>query len=161
AGRALSDARRAAHAEHSAAEPAGHARRPALRTKHPILLGIYPVDFVATIFAWPSAAFPALAALYTYGQVALPEATALGLLYAAAAVGAVLASATSGWTRRVNRQGWGVLLAVLVWGLSITLLGLAPSLWLALLCLVLMGGANLISAVFRGALSAQTTPDAL
>lgn len=127
----------------------------------PILWGMYLVDFVATFFAWPTAVFPALAALYTRGQAALPAATALGLLYASPAVGALVASATSGWTRRVHRQGRGVLLAVLAWGLAITYLGLAPSLWLALLCLVLMGGANLISSVFRGALSAQATPDAL
>jgi MFS family permease len=127
----------------------------------PVLLGTYLVDFVATFFAWPTAAFPALAVLYTRRQAALPAATALGLLYAAPAVGAVLASATSAWTRRIHRQGWGVLLAVLAWGLAITFLGLASSLWLALLCLVLMGGANLISGVFRGALSARATPDAL
>jgi MFS family permease len=127
----------------------------------PILLGTYLVDFVATFFAWPTAVFPALAVLYTRGQTALPDATALGLLYAAPAVGALLASGTSGWTRRVHRHGRGVLLAVLVWGLSITCLGLVPSLSLALLCLVVMGGANLISGVFRGALSAQATPDAL
>lgn len=127
----------------------------------PILLGTYLVDFVATFFAWPTAVFPALAVLYTRQQAAIPAATALGLLYAAPAVGALLASVTSGWTRRVHRHGWGVLLAVLAWGSAITLLGLAPWLWLALLCLVLMGAANLISGVFRGALSTQATPDAL
>jgi MFS family permease len=127
----------------------------------PVLLGTYLVDFVATFFAWPTAVFPALAVLYTHGRVALQAATALGLLYAAPAVGALLASATSGWTRRIHRHGWGVLLAVLAWGVAITFLGLATSLWLALLCLVVMGGANLISGVFRAALSAQATPDAL
>lgn len=127
----------------------------------PILLGTYLVDFVATFFAWPTAIFPALAVLYTRGRAGMPAATALGLLFAAPAVGALLASATSGWTRRIHRHGRGVLFAVLIWGLSIALLGLAPSLWLALLCLALMGGANLISGVFRGALSARATPDAL
>ncbi len=127
----------------------------------PILLGTYLVDFVATFFAWPTAIFPTLAVLYTRGQAALPAATALGLLFAAPAVGALLASTTSGWTRRVHRHGRGVLVAVLVWGLSVTLLGLAPSLELALVCLAVMGGADLISGVFRGALSARATPDAL
>lgn len=153
-----------------AVPPPVHTARVSLRSileglryvrSRPILLGTYLVDFVATFFAWPTAVFPALAVLYTRGQPALPAATALGLLYAAPAVGALLASAASGWTRRVHRHGWAVLLAVLAWGLSITLLGLAPSLWLALLCLVLMGAANLISGLFRGALSAQATPDAL
>lgn len=128
------------------------------------LLGTYLVDCIATFFGWPTAAFPALAVLYTSASGAprpLPAATALGLLYAAPAVGSLVASATSGWTRHVHRRGRGILLAVLTWGLAITGLGLAPSLPLALACLVLMGGANLVSAVFRSALTNETTPDAL
>jgi MFS family permease len=128
------------------------------------LLGTYLVDFVATFFGWPTAVFPALAVLYTSAPGAaggIPAATALGLLYAAPAVGSLVASATSGWTRHVHRRGRGILLAVLTWGLAITGLGLAPSLPLALACLVLMGGANLVSAVFRSALTNETTPDAL
>jgi MFS family permease len=39
--------------------------------------------------------------------------------------------------------------------------GLAPSLLLACVCLVTVGGADLVSGVFRGTLSSQTTPDAL
>jgi Transmembrane secretion effector len=127
----------------------------------PVLLGTYLVDLVATFFGWPTAVFPALAVLYTRAHGAMPAAIALGLLYAAPAVGALLASATSGWTRRVHRHGWGVILAVLAWGLAITGMGLASSLPLACACLVLVGGANLISGVFRGALSNATTPDAL
>src|SRR5262249_43240917 len=127
----------------------------------PMLVGTYLLGFVVTCFAGPTAVFPALAVLYTRGQATLPAPTALGLLYAAPAAGALMASVTSGWTQRVHRQGRGVLVAVLGWGLSITLLGLSPSLELALLCLVLMGAANLISGMFRGALSSQATPDTL
>jgi MFS family permease len=125
------------------------------------LLGTYLVDLVATFFGWPTAVFPALAVLYTRSHAAMPAVSALGLLYAAPAAGALLASATCGWTRHVHRQGWGVILAVLAWGLAITGMGLASSLPLALACLVLVGGANLISGVFRGALSTETTPDVL
>jgi MFS family permease len=127
----------------------------------PVLLGTYLVDVVATFFGWPTAIFPALAVLYTHSRGALPAASALGLLYAAPAVGALLASATSGWTQRVHRYGQGVILAMLAWGLALVGLGLVRSLQLALVCLVLAGGANLISGVFRGALSHATTPDTL
>jgi MFS family permease len=127
----------------------------------PILLATYLTDMVATFFGWPTAVFPALAVLYVRHDDAIPAATALGLLYAAPAVGALLASATSGWTRHVHHYGRGVILAVLAWGLAITGLGLAPALPLALGCLVVVGGANLISGVFRGALSNETTPDTL
>jgi len=153
-----------------AVPPAQDARRPSLGhvieglryvRGQPVLLGTYLVDLVATFLAWPTAAFPALALLYTRSRGAVPAASALGLLYAAPAVGALLASVTSGWTRRIHRHGRGVILAVLAWGLAITGLGLAPSLPLACACLMLVGGANLISGVFRGALSSETTPDAL
>lgn len=127
----------------------------------PILLGTFLVDLVATFFGWPYALFPALAVLYARQSGAIPAATALGLLYAAPALGALLASVTSGWTGRVHRHGLGVILAVMVWGSSIICLGLAPSLPLALACLVVMGGAELISSVFRGTISNEIVPDAL
>jgi MFS family permease len=127
----------------------------------PVLLGTYLVDLVATFFGWPTAVFPALAVLYTRPHGVLAAATVLGLLYAAPAVGALLASASSGWARRVHRRGRGIIAAVLTWGLAITGVGLAPSLPLAFAFLVLVGGANLISGVFRGALSNEITPDAL
>jgi MFS family permease len=61
-----------------------HRVRVGLRYVHgrPELLGTYLVDFVATFFGWPTAAFPALAVLYTSAPTlgAIPAATALGLL---------------------------------------------------------------------------------
>jgi MFS family permease len=135
---------RASPPPRAAAQPSLHRVREGLRyvRGRPELLGTYLVDFVATFFGWPTAVFPALAVLYTSTLGGLPAATALGLLYAAPGVGSLVASATSGWTRRVHRHGRGVILAVLAWGLAITGLGLAPSLPLALACLVLVGGAN-------------------
>jgi MFS family permease len=127
----------------------------------PILLGMFLTDLVGTFFGWPTAAFPALAVLYTRSPGALPAATALGFLYAAPALGALLASLTSGWTRRVHHHGRGVILAVVVWGTAVACLGLSPTLWLAILSLMLVGGANLISGIFRGALANETIPDTL
>jgi MFS family permease len=153
-----------------AVPPPPDAERPSLRSvleglsfvrSRPVLLGTYLVDFAATFFGWPTALFPALAVLYTRHNSAIPAAAALGLLYSAPAVGALMASATSGWTRRIHRHGLGVTLAVMAWGLAIAAMGLAPSLLVALACLVVVGGANLISGVFRGALSIEATPDAL
>lgn len=127
----------------------------------PVLLGTYLVDLVGTFFAWPTAVFPALAVLYTRSPGSIPAATALGLLYAAPAVGALLASVTSGWTRRVHHHGRGVILAELAWGIAVAGMGLAPTLPPAFACLTVLGGANLVSGVFRGALANETVPDAL
>lgn len=128
----------------------------------PVLLGTYLVDMVAMFFGMPNALFPVLAAMYARsGHDGIPDATALGLLYAAPAVGAFLASITSGWSGRVHRHGMSVLLAAGGWGVAIACVGLAPSLGLALVFLALAGGADEISAIFRGTIWNTTVPDAL
>ena len=85
----------------------------------------------------------------------------LGLFYAAFAVGALLVTLTSGWTFRVHRHGLAVTLAALAWGGGIVILGLADSLWLALLGLIIAGGADMISGLFRGVIWNQTIPNHL
>src|SRR6185369_760008 len=91
----------------------------------------------------------------------ISSATAVGLLYSAPAVGAFLASLTSGWAVRVHRHGIAVIMAASVWGLAIVGMGLAPSLALALFFLALAGGADMVSALFRGLIWNRTIPDAL
>jgi MFS family permease len=118
------------------------------------LIGTYVIDFVAMVFGMPLALFPALAA----GR--LGDA-ALGPLYAAPAVGALIASLTSRWTPRVHRHGLAVMIAATVWGVAIVAFGLAPSLWPALACLALAGGADAISGMFRMTMWNQTIPDGL
>jgi hypothetical protein len=48
-----------------------------------------------------------------------------------------------------------------VWGLLITGFGLAPDIWAALGFLVLAGGADMVSGIFRDTLWNQTIPDRL
>ncbi len=86
---------------------------------------------------------------------------ALGLLYAAPAVGALIASLTSRWTPRVHRHGFAVMVAATVWGVAIVAFGFAPSLWPALACLAIAGGADAVSGIFRMTMWNQTIPDAL
>ncbi len=118
------------------------------------LIGTYVVDFVAMVFGMPLALFPALAA-GTLG------AGALGPLYAAPAFGALVASLTSRWTPRIHRHGLAVMLAATVWGIAIVGFGFSPSLWPALVCLAIAGGADAISGIFRMTMWNQTIPDAL
>jgi MFS family permease len=118
------------------------------------LMGTYLIDMVAMFFGMPMALFPALATLYGGPKV-------LGMLYAAPAVGAFLATATSGWSRHVHRHGMAVILAAAIWGIAITLFGLATILPVALFFLALAGAADMISGIFRSAIWNQTIPDAL
>ena len=118
------------------------------------LIGTYVIDFVAMVFGMPLALFPALAAGRLGGG-------ALGPLYAAPAVGALIASVTSRWTPRIHHHGLAVMLAATVWGIAIVGFGVSPSLWPALACLAVAGGADAISGMFRMTMWNQTIPDGL
>jgi MFS family permease len=120
----------------------------------PELLGTYGVDMIAMFFGMSMALFPAYAAQFGGAEV-------LGLLYAAPSIGSLLATATSGWTNRVHRHGLAVILAAGAWGVAITGFGLAPNLGIAVVALVLAGGADMISGIFRTVIWNQTIPDHL
>lgn len=126
-------------------------------TRTPVILSIFAVDLVAMIFGMPRAVFPALSEeTFSLG------ATGLGLLYAAPAVGALLGALLTGWVREVRRRGMAVLIAVTVWAAAITLTGLSLfSFPLTLIWLAVAGGADVVSAVFRGTMLLESTPDAL
>jgi MFS family permease len=76
-------------------------------------------------------------------------------------VGAMVASLTAGWVGRARAQGRVVVFTVVVWGLAAIGLGLAPSLWVALVALAVGGAADSWSAVARGTVIQTVTPDRL
>jgi MFS family permease len=114
------------------------------------ILGTYLIDMNAMFFGMPTALFPAMAANFGAGSV--------GFFYAAPSVGALVATLTFGWARKVNRHGLFVAIAAALWGVAIVLFGLAENLYLALFCLALAGGFDMISAVFRMTIWSQTIP---
>jgi MFS family permease len=118
------------------------------------LVGTYGVDIIAMFFGMPMALFPAIAKGFGGAEV-------LGLLYAAPAVGSLLATVTSGWVARVHRHGLAIILAAATWGIAIIGFGLAPNLALALVGLVIAGGADMVSGIFRMTIWNQTIPDRL
>src|SRR6266540_1748224 len=85
----------------------------------------------------------------------------VGLLYAAPGAGALAGALLAGWVGSVRRQGRAVLVAVAVWGLAITVFGLAAWLPLALVLLAVAGAADVFSAVFRNTILQLTVPDGL
>ncbi len=124
-----------------------------LRTQ-PVLLMTFVVDVVAMLFAWPQAVFPEL----TEGRYA-GSPNALGWLFAGVSIGALLMGLTSGWVSRVDRQGAVVLAAIVVWGVAIIGFGLAPTLWLAVVCLAVAGAGDMVSAVLRSSMLQTAAPD--
>jgi MFS family permease len=122
--------------------------------RRPELIGTYVIDVNAMFFGMPMALFPALGQRYGGAEV-------VGLMYAAPSAGSVIATITSGWARRVHRHGRAIVLAAAGWGLAIVGFGLSGALWLALLFLVVAGGMDAISGLFRGVIWNETIPDAL
>ena len=118
------------------------------------LLGTYAVDTLAMVLAFPWAVFPFVAERFD-------APWALGLLYASSSIGATLASLTSGWTARVRRHGRAIVVAASLYGLAIAGFGLSPTLWMALLFLVLGGATDMVSGLFRSLVWNQSIPDEL
>jgi MFS family permease len=108
----------------------------------PDLMGTYAIDLLAMAWAYPVVMLPFVAERYH-------ETYALSLLYLGLPLGALLATLTSFWTRRVHRYGRAVVAAAAAWGLGIALFGYATSLWLAVVGLMIGGGADAVSGVFR------------
>ncbi|MBH5334550.1 MFS transporter [Streptomyces pactum] len=147
----------------TASPPAEDAEKPSLAAiaagaryawRRKELLGTYVVDMAAMLFAFPNAIFPFLAD-------DLDAPWALGLMYAAGSVGSVLVSVTSGWTSRIHRHGRMVVLGAAVWGAAMAVAGWAGNIWLVLLALVVAGGADMVSGLFRSTIWNQTIPDEL
>jgi MFS family permease len=124
-----------------------------LRTQ-PVLLMTFVVDIIAMLFAWPQAVFPELSET-RYAE----SPNSLGWLFAGISIGALLMGLTSGWVSRVDRQGAVVLGAIAVWGVAIIGFGVAPTLWLAVLCLAVAGAGDMVSAVLRSSMLQLAAPD--
>lgn len=137
------------------------ATRPNVRTT-------FVVDLAAMVLAFPRVLWPAAGALYLGGGE-----TTTGVLAAAFAVGGILASVFSGPLVPMRRQGRVIVWAITAWGLSVAAFGAvlvavgpgAPDgvLWgavvLAGVALLLAGGSDAISSVFRQSILQTATPD--
>ncbi len=119
------------------------------------LLGTYLVDVAAMFLAIPIVLFPALA------EDIFRRPELLGLLYTSETIGAMVATATSGWASRVHHHGRAIVIAAACYGLFIGLVGLAPTIWVAMALLALAGAADMISALFRSTVWNQTIPESM
>ncbi len=118
----------------------------------PELIGTYAIDIVAMIFAFPVALFPAMAERWGGAQAA-------GILFSAMAIGSLIATLFSGWSSRVQHHGRVVVIAAALWGVFIVGAGFANNLWLAVACLIMAGGVDMVSALFRGIIWNHSVPN--
>lgn len=135
------------------------------------------LDIIAMTFGQPLALFPAIGAVLLGGG---PITT--GVLTASIAAGAFLSSLFSGPAGRVRHHGLGIERAILVYGGAMAIFGLVlgaaalgwfapshvdettPNLVLivaAALALVIAGGADNVSSIFRNTMVQAAVPDAI
>ena len=145
--------------------PGGAPARPGLRAvgeglrfmvTHPSVRGALLTDLAATVLSFPISLFPLINEERFGGN---PRT--LGLFLSAIAVGGFVASVFSGTFTRASRPGVVMLAGSATWGFSMVLLGLAPSAWLGLICLVLAGAADTVAVVARGTVIQHNTPNAV
>ena len=130
-----------------------------------VINGTFQIDLFAMVFGLPEALFPVLA-VTRFGEASaaanpdvITGGPVVGALLASVAVGALIASLTTGWTHRVKHQGQAVVWMVILWGAAITVFGFSMQLWVACILLAVAGGADTISAVFRGTILQHSLTD--
>lgn len=149
----------------SAIFPEGGGSRPSFRAvreglayarRQPVILGVMAADLNAMLLGMPRALFPELGTGHLGGGPAT-----VGLLYAAPGVGALCGALSIGWIANVRHHGRGVIAAIAVWGIAISVFGLVPFLPIALLMLAVAGSADVVSTVLRSTIIQLETPDRL
>ncbi len=120
------------------------------------LQSVYLIDLAAMVLGMPRALFPVFGTVLFHGG-----ARTVSYLYTAVGAGALVGALATGWVVHVRRQGRAVVIAVLVWGASITAFGLVSSLAVGLLCLAIAGWADVVSAIFRNSILQLRVPDQL
>lgn len=118
----------------------------------PELVGTYVIDIVAMVFAFPVALFPALSESFGGAKSA-------GILFSSMAVGALVMTLFSGWTQKIKSHGRMVVIAALLWALSIFFVGFSQNLWTCFLFLALAGAADMISGLYRQVIWNHTVPN--
>ncbi|WP_087503196.1 MFS transporter [Pseudomonas sp. SID14000] len=120
----------------------------------PDILGAISLDLFAVLLGGATALLPVFAK-----DILLTGPLGLGLLRSAPAVGALLMSlwlARFPFERNVGRT---MFTAVGVFGVATIAFGLSTSFWFSLAVLVVLGAADMISMVIRGAFVQLETPD--
>jgi MFS family permease len=120
----------------------------------PIILSTMLIDFFATFFSSANTLMPLIAT-----DVLGVGVIEYGWLNTAQSIGAVLAALVFSQLGEIRRQGPLFLVAVLAFGVSTILFGLANSFITAMLALILVGASDSVSTIIRNTIRQLQTPD--
>jgi len=120
----------------------------------PLILSTMILDFFATFFSSANTLMPIIAR-----DVLGVGAVAYGWLSAAQAIGAMIAALVISQMRQIRRQGPVFMLAVVLFGIATIIFGFSRSFPLAMLALIMVGGADAVSTIIRNTIRQLATPD--
>ncbi len=119
------------------------------------ILGTISLDLFAVLLGGAVALLPMFSAALGAGPLGL------GLLRSAPAVGAAATALTLSFFPLTRHAGKRMLAAVAVFGVATVLFGMSKSFPLSLVCLVVLGAADMVSVVVRRTLLQVRVPDAM
>jgi MFS family permease len=120
----------------------------------PLILSTMILDFFATFFASANTLMPIVAK-----QILHVGAIGFGMLSAAQAIGSITAALIISQMRQIRRQGAVFLMAVVIFGCATILFGATTSFVIAMLALIIIGGADTVSTIIRNTIRQLSTPD--
>lgn len=118
------------------------------------LLGCITLDLFAVLMGGANAMLPVFAR-----DVLHVGAAGLGIMRGAPAIGAALVAAWLSWRPLVNNVGTKMLWAVVAFGGATIAFGLSRNFAVSLMCLSVLGAADMISVFIRSSLIQLYTPD--
>jgi MFS family permease len=119
-----------------------------------IILSLFLLDFGVTLFGFYRPILPIFAA-----DVFKTGASGLGALYAAPSAGSLIGSVALLMMGDIRRKGIAVVVAAILFGASLALLGLAQWFWLAVAIVIFLGIADSVSVAIRRTVVQLLAPD--
>lgn len=118
------------------------------------VLGLISLDLFAVLLGGATALMPIFAKdIFQTGPVGL------GLLRSAPAVGALLTAIALAWFALNSKVGLRMFQSVAIFGLATIGFGLSTNMYVAMVCLALIGAADMVSVYIRSTLVQLETPD--
>jgi MFS family permease len=120
----------------------------------PLIISTMILDFFATFFASANTLMPIVAK-----QILHVGPVGYGWLVAAQAIGSLIAAVIISQLREIRRQGAVFLMAVIIFGMATVMFGATGTFLIAMISLVIIGGADTVSTIIRNTIRQLATPD--
>lgn len=123
---------------------------------NPLIWSAMFLDFIATFFASGMTLMPVFAQ-----DILKVGPQGLGILYAAPSVGGLVGGFLFSTQKKVRKQGEILIIAVIIYGFMTVLFGLSTNYLFSIVCMALVGAADMVSSVIRSTIRQMVTPDHL